>query len=867
MGNASWGSVITTIITYLQKIGINCSMDSLNLPPELKRIVSFAYKFYEEVENIIGSLPDFDLRSQLMVLSLALPFVLDVFLVWFINPIGLTLTHVLDLVSFGVGTYFLVTSIIDTFSFLNICIFGVCAIFIILRILFTFLTKPKNDIGLYTLVQEICNYYMAGILPDTECEITFRDLNKAIHKFSQIIEVVPPKANLASTYVFLISSTVLFFIGFWCVDAMPIPWDFPGAAKVIIPVIAFPVAVVFFVIYVLRLFQCGRVFITKTKAFLRRWGLRLLLMALDLLYIPILTCLIGMMTPAKIGCPPGEYLYYMVKNSENPIYPFVNHTAECRPCREEFELLSDQCQRKCSGEKLLRMKESPDLLFANDVVYISGGIILYVIGAVMVGLPILWYYIIRRNKKFINMVNVYGETAELKWATLIHRMKTQGTFLFEDFAPKQAFWGVVLLATRFILMALTIIADNIVPQLIFLIPVYYVTTFTLHVYYKPFIYRFNNIFESTMEFMNMVFAVFTCIVYCGVTIPDVATLPFAVIVLAVPVISVPFVLCCEGKEGTEEDEADPTILRKADTKSIKEHKKLKKKKKDDQGIYNQMLNDEDAIQSVVPVTAIEHASSHSIPQFDSKRNKDEPYKPIVDHLKISDETESSDSDYSDEIQMHRPYTARASEHPNGHRTRPATPTEQVHGLKDHLISHSKSTNNIFASRGTTEKTESQKPMSDTEKRKDDDDDDDDFDFDTDSGSGSSTNKRKRKHFHYHDAKEEKNENSGEETLPMKVEMEVRLITSIDGFNEMNKTDQTVNPEEGNQIKAFVVKRRTMARRMTKMYATLDSILDGSTIEILTKILNAAVLIGVVACGWYLGALLTKYELATNFNCE
>ena len=54
--------------------------------------------------------------------------------------------------------------------------------------------------------------------------------------------------------------------------------------------------------------------------------------------------------------------------------------------------------------------------------------------------------------------------------------------------------------------------------------------------------------------------------------------------------------------------------------------------------------------------------------------------------------------------------------------------------------------------------------------------------------------------------------------------------------------------------------------MTKMYKTLDVVLDGSTIDKLTTVLNNAVIIGVIAVGWYLGTLMTSYEFSSNFTC-
>ncbi|OHT13574.1 hypothetical protein TRFO_03331 [Tritrichomonas foetus] len=223
----------------------------------------------------------------------------------------------------------------------------------------------------------------------------------AIFKFSKIIEILPPRANLLNSYSFLLVSLCCFFLSFWCLDAFPIPYDFPEIVSLLLPIIGIPLGFVFFVIYVLRLFHCGRYFLMLVKQFIRRWGLRGLMMILDILYIPILTVLINLITPVHIGCPQGQYLYYQVVNKDIIYYPFVNHTTSCLPCAES-EFRSNFCDRKCSGMSELRMKLAPDLLFVDDILKMTCGLIIYTLGIVMIGLPLLWYYIIRRNHQYIN---------------------------------------------------------------------------------------------------------------------------------------------------------------------------------------------------------------------------------------------------------------------------------------------------------------------------------------------------------------------------------------------------------------------------------------------------------------------------------
>ncbi|KAK8837718.1 hypothetical protein M9Y10_036253 [Tritrichomonas musculus] len=856
-GGASWGSVLSTLVSYLQKLGLTVSLDGLNIPPKLKEVLVSIYLFYEKIQNAIPQLPDFDLRSQLMVLALAIPFLLDVLLVWFINPIGVTMTHVLDLIAFGVGTYFITSSIIGSWSLFNISIIAICVVFIALRIIFLFLTKQKDDFELYVLVDEICNYYMQGILPSKKCELSFKDLNISIHKFSQIIEIAPPKANLLVSYAFLFVSFAFFFLSFWCLDAFPIPYDFPEIITLLLPIFGIPLGVIFFVIYVLRLFHCGRYFLTLVKQFIRRWGLRILMMVLDLLYIPILTVLITMITPTYISCPKDEYLYYQVKDTDIPWFPFINHTASCRPCIDH-ELRSNFCDKKCSGMGELRMKQAPDLLFVNDIIIMTGGLILYTIVIVMLGLPWLWYYITKRNHKYIDRINVYGKTEEIKYGAIIHRLNSTGVFLFQDYKSKFAIWSVVLLGLKFVLMVLTVCQEIFSNNLIYVYPVYYGFTFGIHVYLKPYLYPFNTFFESSMEFMEAIFSIFAIITYSGVNIPEAVSFPISILMLIFPVFSVLFILCCEGKEGTKKDKSDPTIIRKADTKDVKEHRHIHISK-------NEKSKNEDEIDK--------KKKNKYFSRFKQIKRKvvSSGYESLVEvEAGILHPVESGARLPDFKQDYYKPNTSRAHNHPNGHNSRPATPLITVSGVPSHYPTRPQ-TAQIYNTDSDYDDSDSYSLMDDissnvniyksSKHRKTKG-----LNSEVDMMSNGQREKKKKKnrHHHFHDQQRIEIDSDGEEHVVGNiVEIEDGMLDSILELRRKNEEYAL----DGLQVKeCFTIKKKTAARRMTKMYKTLDVVLDGSTIDKLTTILNNAVIVGVIAVGWYLGTLMTSYQYSSNFTC-
>ena len=846
-GGASWSSVISTIISYLQKLGVTVSLDDTNLPDDMKNIISTVYQFFKRVQSWIPLIPDFDLRAQLMLLALTLPFLLDIVFVWFINTISFTIMHLLDLVAFGVGTFFLTYSIIAGWSFANISIMVVCFVFILLRIVFLFLTKSKNDVELYVIVDEICNYYMQGILPDKECELSFQELNMEIHKYSEITEIMPPKANLLHAYSYLAASFVFLFVGFWCLDAFPIPYDFPPIVSLFLTIICFPLGVVFFLSYALRLFHAGRVFLTKFKQFIRRWGFRLLMMALDLLYIPILSVLITLITPFYLGCPKDEYLYYQVKDESNFLYPFINHTVTCIPCLP-VEYRSEFCDYKCSGISELRMKEAPNLLFVDDVLKMSTGLIVYTAVVIMVGLPYLWRYIIKRNYQYINRINVYGKTEERKYATLIHRLRSTGVFMFQDYKSKYVMWGVFLLGSKFILMLIEVLQETLATNLVFALPPYYLISFILHVTIRPFLYRFNTVLESIGEFMNLVFSIFTIFLFKGFTIPDYAILPISIVMLVVPVISVICLLFCEGKEGTKRDLEDPTFVRKANTKSVKNKKKNK-------GEEYQETVDEQENQNKKKRYRIGKKSSGSIDKHLIETNPDGNANAVYTQTltDCSSELSSVPKEY------YKPYTSRVHYHPDGHHTRPATPLPTVSGVPSRYPTRPQ-TARIFDSDAENESDISSDtifldPL---------------LNIDPDDQNNKKIKKHKNRHHHYHDQESIIVDSKGnKQVIQNYLELEDGMLDSILELKlkgAEKRWEGQIYPDDTPIRECFTIKKNSAARRMTKMYKTLDIVLDGSTIDKLTKILNNAMIVGVVAAGWYLGTVMATYKLSSNFTC-
>ena len=754
MGAVSYSSIIVTIFSYVQRLGVTSNLPGIKIPESIQNVLIVCVNFFNTIEAAFPDVPDFDFRSQLVLLAVGVPVLLDIIFVWFISPFYDVVLHVLDLLGVGCFFYCIVTGIIIGFDSVTITWSVVSLIYIISRIVLIIYNRNKSTDELFDLVKNICTFFMSYIIPQSEKQISFRELKAKIAKFSKLIEIVPEKTVYWKSLILLIFSLILIIGGFACLGLFFDPGQIPDIVRLILPIFLFPLGFIFWINFMLKMFSWGRKFIVLLKQFIKRWGLRILMLVLDILYTPIIQCLVYHMTPSYQGCQEGFYLFYK-RTGEDLFDPFINKTVECLPCARQ---LTGVCVEMCSGEKQLRMKSSPALVFTEDVFQIMGGVIIYTFVIVMIGIPLIWYFLVKRNSGFVKHINVYGSTSQVKWMALTNRMHTTGIFIFEDFKMERCYWCVFLLIMKLIQMLIEVMSEVVYEPLVILLPIYYLFSVVITSYFRPYIHLFNNLFEIILEVVNFIFSIVAVASYYGFEIPDSWTIPLSVLLLGLPIVSLFFLLCFDDDKGTKNDEADPTFY----------HKKKKNDKKKDK------VDIPEVIQNL--------------------HNND------MEELLLNNHNAS-------ESYVHNP--------PSG---------GFVYGKADPTTPNISETGNNISSRTTT----------------------------VNPGEGEVL---ESPHWEYADCDEEH------------CIIEEGLLDTIYEAMEREKDKEKIAPEEQTQaLIAFEVRRSRIAKLMTKMYKTLDVVLDGSTIELLTRLLDTVVLFGAAATGWYLGALLAHQQEAVDIIC-
>jgi hypothetical protein len=342
----------------------------------------------------------------------------------------------------------------------------------------------------------------------------------------------------------------LLTLNLWSIGIIP---SCPPLLARFFPYIGFPVCFLLLVSPVMPLCRCGRRAFLRTRRFFKRWALRIFMLCLELLYIPILTQAIPLVFAKPTGCGRDAYLQYDRAGSD-PLFEFVNHTAVCALCSPS--VISPDCREACGGNLELRLIEYPNLLLVQDVFWACGGLLAYCVIVWLLGIPALFIAVVHKNQRFVRHVFVYGGSVEAKWAALLSRVDSTGIFLFSVYKYNRSWWSVAIFGMRFGVMLITTVAGRVWQPAILVLPLWYAATATASWCLAPFLHRPNTLLNVGLYGANAIFAIIPVLSWAGVRIPDAASLPLAISLIAAPIICAIALLCCHGEAPHA---GDPTV--------------------------------------------------------------------------------------------------------------------------------------------------------------------------------------------------------------------------------------------------------------------------------------------------------------------
>lgn len=811
---------IVMFFSYFQNFSLTTDLKFVQIPESLKHFFQIFTKFLLVIINYLNKVPKFDIRIQLIFISLGIPFILDIIFNWFVLPFSKIINHILDLIVIIFTTINVVEGIILNFSKGNIIVIILGLVYLIFRVFLIIIKKffskrrkqrsrqttldidenynisdieiaEKEDYlskeNVRKLIRIICDTYLATIIPDIQSKYDINDLEVIINSYSQIIQKnnyqkVDPTSNyvmLFFIFVFLLISVI-----FHPKLKKHIGMNISNTLTSIISYTCFVIACLEIFYYFFRKMKCGIKFLSKFRNFATHYGLQLLMCIIEILYIPVIRYLMINIIPIRYSCGTGYYLqYYRTKpiNSNDFWFPFVNHSWTCLPCYPVLVSTRKECVKACSGKKEWRVKDTLNLLYFEDQLMSIGGIVLFIVFVYLIGIPVLWNIIINRNKSAIKCINSFGLNFYGKWDDVMYHLSTTGAYLFKNYSFNNCKWNIFQLSFKLLLMVFVTLSDNIHPKFIWGIVGLYIILIVGRFFSFPSKKCLQNLFDLFLNLFNLITStIFFCQLY-GLAISQNAYIIITIIHVILPFFLSIITLICD----TYHDISNPTYIFPKKLKEIK--KEIKKKKIKNTREFKFPKNDLPEPNKYFRLYLYEYEMG--------LRGMDD------------DENENNRVDLVNESRI------------NDFGLKKDEPLKFINGI---IIN--KENNKEYDKKAL-------------------------FIWDV---------KQDAKYPKYQDE---------DWTF-----IEERYFDSIERLAHIYKWDYVID-EYGNKTDkfyqftpAFLVKRRVVYNRFQRMYKMIDVVLDALTIEYLTKALNWAMIFGAFAFGWYIGATLAKEKQLSNIFC-
>jgi hypothetical protein len=262
---------------------------------------------------LLPGIPAVDVRAQLAVMVFLIPLLLDLVVTWFILGLAKTGIHLVDTSAFLLlATVAVHSLILHTLTLYAIFALTAGALWMLVRLIWKLchMKKPAESVVLHDLARDICGFFFSGLgIPGFDSKIEYCELNDRIQRYSSVAAVAPVRPDKLSAIVQILVALGLLVLTLMCQGVIP-GFSVPYVLKMVIPFVSMPVAVFLLASLALELGERGRRFKLRALQFLTHTGLRLLLLALDLLYIPILTLLVSCLIPERASiCPAGSYAF------------------------------------------------------------------------------------------------------------------------------------------------------------------------------------------------------------------------------------------------------------------------------------------------------------------------------------------------------------------------------------------------------------------------------------------------------------------------------------------------------------------------------------------------------------------------------
>jgi hypothetical protein len=742
----------TSFVTYFQNLGCTISLPDITVPDSIKNVFTLVTQFFFSLQKLIPTITRLDLRSQFMLIGLIIPLALDLLIVWLFRKTFDLIKHLLDVLVMGALFLFAGLGFFDTDSALFLV--GVIPAFLYYGVRVFFIVrhhrqKAEHHIDFYDLAEDICDHFLSPLFnPDEPPLLSRAELHGEIAHYSSLIAVSNNEIHKAQIIIRFVISFIFLYFSLASSGALPC-FPLPGFFIIFFPYFGYPLAGIIFIFTLLECVEFGRKLMLRFNQFLRRWGLRVLMFILGCLYIPAIAAMVSLLIPREQTlCPIGEYPKYVNIPDIKMLRPFLTRETVCTPCDGNHSGFHKMCSSLCSGMNELRLADDPHLIMNIDIVKPCLPLIIWVILTILIGIPVLYSVIIHRNSRFLFLINVYGPDEEIKWRTLLARLKTTGNFLFMSYKFSNLGWSVSLIFQKLLTMIFLSMAKHVADAFLIGLPLVYISYCILTAVRRPYNWIIMNLIDAVCFGANFGYSIIPIVGVGGYVVSPTITGPITITVAVLPVVLIALFFCCKKEKFLEDD---PTIVRELDGDERERRLKIIQQKVKQKGELNVVLSE-------------------------ARRERDQ----LLKKMRMMENDDES-NDYENQ--------------------RIGELNEKINRLLDRSVMMTDKDDWIYM-----------------------------FPEDDVALIPSLIHSIKRK-AEEEGEEEKENEEGGEE-----------------GMNQTLLGNETM-----------IINQRKLSKTMQLMYEMLDCVLDGATIDIIVRVVNLALIVGLGTFGWLIGVLIAHDE--------
>ncbi|EAY01814.1 hypothetical protein TVAG_273250 [Trichomonas vaginalis G3] len=556
MGRFFNPSTISSIVRHFQGIGITLSPGWLKIPEKLQKFEDAIISFFDQLWEVIPRLKDFDVSVNFVFVTVMIPIILDLFLIWTAQDELLpNLIHLLDMVfaiafGFQVGYLCFNTSRVKWETYFLIII---SVLWFAIRIYRLIKKHRHSKPEIADIVEEIRKYYMKDILPGTESSLTEETLYDLCEQYdtSIMLEPIAPNwLNMIFLLIILAASLAAFLAGCGVYAK--------GKLNIFFKVVAAGIGLIVFLInlfvFIMIVIPCCRAPFIKVRLFVKKYSLYIYILCLDFLYIPVCNRFLDLFSFDDFSCPVGQY--YPIRTNVTSYLTslttgFINFT--CSPCSDP---ITGICSSLCDGSKRHYNILSPQITVNRDILGKAGPSVVYGCLCIIIGIPLCWIYLIHHNKSIMWRIPAFGESPLSKWFYLTNHLTTSGKNLFYMYTPKTCNWGILVMCSKFIFVIITMISERVNKKVIWASLGGYIILLLGNWFAQPYMRRFNNVLDTMIYGAQSLLTLVPICALFGKIVPNWFSIPLSIIISILPLFSILVVLICKPKAISGE-EYDP----------------------------------------------------------------------------------------------------------------------------------------------------------------------------------------------------------------------------------------------------------------------------------------------------------------------